>query len=260
MSKGITSWTNRIEILQKHWTNVDEIPEYRLEMIKYVVEELKLDKDKTIMDCGCGTGLLLKYLPDEYKNRYWGIDFTGEMIDYCRKEHPEYKNRFRRMDLTNMTYEDNKFFNGHSVYVTQNVIQHILLFQEALHNVFYACDGVILLCERTHQLNTCIVGYEPAYRWRFNVKDLYDVLKYYKECYGYMGDVEILGQPVSTAKREKALTIFRINRHNTIKLSKDTMTEYNNLYFYREKTIIRKAIPRLRRKQRLINFFKKIGL
>jgi len=257
MNKGITSWTNRVERLHKVWVNHNDVPEYRKEMIKYIVDELKLDKDNTIMDCGCGTGLLFKYLPDEYKDRYWGIDFTQEMIDYCRKEHPGYKNRFRRMDLTKV---DTEFFNGHSVYVTQNVIQHILLFQEALNNMFYACNDVILLCERTHQFNTYIIDYEPVYRWRFNLKDFYDILTYYKELYGYMGDVEILGQSTSTSKRKKALTIFRVNRYNELKLSKEIMREYDSKYFTRETTSINLEIHGLSIKQKIINFFKKIGL
>ena len=255
--EGITSWTDRSKFLNDCWTEPASIPEYRLKMIQAIIEELDKDKENTLMDCGCGTGLLFSYLPDEYKDRYYGVDFTQEMIDHCKKEYPNNAHRFRRMDLTILDNNEDGYFTGHSIYVTQNVMQHILLFQEALYNMFYSCDGVILICERTHALNTCIVGYEPAYRWRFNLKDFYDILTFYARYYGYHGDVEILGQPTSTAKREKALTIFRVYRHIPVILSHEILDKYNEDYFTRDRTVIRKWKPRLSKKQKIINSIKK---
>jgi len=258
MSEGKTSWTNRIKIVNDYWTNPKEIPEYRVKMLEAIIEELNKNKENTLMDCGCGTGLLFEYLPDKYKDRYYGVDFTQEMIDYCKNQYPDYEDRFKRMDLTKINNEDRQFFDAHAIYVTQNVMQHILLFQEALDNIFYSATNVIILCERTHELNTCIVGYEPAYRWRFNLKDFYDILNFYKTIYDYAGDIEILGQPKTTDDIEKAVTMFRVYRYIPLKLSSDILKEYNDKYFNRVKTVIRKRLPPLSRKQRIINFIKKV--
>ena len=90
MKDGITDWTNRAKLVNDYWTAPKDIPEYRVQMLKLIVEELEMNPTATIMDCGCGTGLTFKYLPDEYKDRYYGVDFTQEMVDYCKENYPEY--------------------------------------------------------------------------------------------------------------------------------------------------------------------------
>jgi len=255
MNEGITSWTNRSGIVHEYWVEPENIPEYRERMIEEIICELDKDKSNTVMDCGCGTGLLFKYLPDEYKDRYYGVDFTQEMIDFCHEHYPEHKDRFRRMDLTKVSMIDHSYFDGHAVYVSQNVIQHILLFQEALDTIFYGAKSMVLLCERTHFLASCIVGYEPAFRWRYNVQDFYEVLLHFAEKYAYLGPVEILGHPITTNNREKAVTMFRVYREIPGELSPSMVEEYREKYLIRERTVIRKWKPRPTKWQRVKQLF-----
>ena len=256
MNKGITKWTNRSDKLNDYWIAPDSLPEYRTRMIEEIILELDKDKSFTVMDCGCGTGLLFKYLPDKYKNRYYGVDFTQDMIDFCKKEYPEYADRFKQLDLTDIKCEDMEFFNGHNVYATQNVIQHILLFQEALDNIFYACNGTIIMCERTHFLTTCIVYYEPVLRWRFNVQDFYDILTHFAKQYDYQSEVEIIEQPLSHHNREKAVTMFRVRRNDNWKVTHDELEHYITDFFIREKTVIRKWLPRKTKRERIKEYIK----
>ena len=258
MKEGITNWTNRSEIVHGHWTEPEEIPEYRVRMIEEIIRELDKNKAHTIMDCGCGTGLLFKYLPDEYKDRYYGVDFTQEMIEFCHEHYPEHKDRFRRLDLTNPAMIDYDYFHGHAIYVSQNVIQHILLFQEALDNIFYGAESMVLLCERTHFLASCIVGYEPAFRWRYNVQDFYEILQHFKEKYAYLGPVEILGHPITTNNREKAVTMFRVYREISGELTPDELKEYREKYLIRKRTIIREWKPQPTKWQRVKRFLRSI--
>lgn len=255
---GITSWTNKSKFVHGVWTTPEDIPEYRVRMIQLIVEELDKDHKATIMDCGCGTGLIYKYLPDEYKSRYYGADFTQEMIDYCKEEYPESAERFMRVDLTSMSLEEFNFFMGKNVYVTQNVIQHILPFQMAMKNII-ACADTIIMCERTHDLPTCLAGYEPAYRWRFNLRDFFDLLMFFTRENEYKGDVEIMGQPLTTENLAKAVTIFRARKHVEWLISPDEVDFYVDEYFGRKKMIIREYIPKPRKRDRIIKFFKSLN-
>jgi len=172
-------------------------------MMQRITEVLAVNPDYTLLDCGCGTGLIYEQLPEPYKDRYTGFDFTQDAVDLCQKTHPE--GTFYRGNLL-----DPDSFKGGDLMITQNVIQHTLLWQEAIRNIYSKQPQVILMCERTQQQPTEIAGYSPALRWRFNVDDLRKVLEFYG------GDeytpVEILGHPRTTKNEVNLLTIYRTRR------------------------------------------------
>lgn len=226
-----TNWSKKVEYLQSIWTHSEKIPEYREVMINQISDLMKRNNDYNILDCGCGTGLMYKYLPDEYKDRYYGIDFTYEMIEYCKKNYPEHSDNFKVVDLTKGIKLMELKVADNNIVVTQNVLQHILLFQEALDNIFYIANDVVLLCERTHLKPSMIVSYEPAIRWRFNIKDMYDILTHFKNKYGYNGLVEIISQPKTTFNEENKVTIFKVERRN---LTSIDFEKYREKYFVRE--------------------------
>lgn len=195
-----------MDYLHNLWTRFQEpevIPEYRRWMMQHITEVLTYNPDYTLLDCGCGTGLIYEQLPKEHKPRYAGFDFTQDAVDFCRDKHPEAT--FYRANLL-----DPESFTGVDLMVTQNVIQHILLWQEAIRNIYSKKPKVILMCERTQLKPTDIAGYSPAVRWRFNIDDYRKVLEFYG------GDeytpVEILGHPKSTKNELNMLTIYRTRR------------------------------------------------
>jgi SAM-dependent methyltransferase len=244
-----------VKVLNNKWINRNGISEYRQEMIKYIIDILDRNNNYTVLDCGCGSGLVLNYLPEEYKHRYYGIDFTPEMIEYCKTNYPEYKDHFMRVDLTGLNNEALDFMSDKALLITQNVLQHILLFQEALDNMFFSSGVALLLCERTHYKPTLIAGYDPAYRWIFNLKDFYDILSYYAERYCYDGCVEILSQPKTTFDEKNMVTIFKIERN--IKTYSD-IEYYNERYFKRYPLYNTKKKQKLTYHQRGINKIKSV--
>lgn len=223
--KGETFWTNRSKQVHGYWTKPETIPEYRKMIISLIGEELKIKPEYTICDCGSGTGLLYEYLPKRYHYNYSGIDFTQEMVDFCREKYPENAEKFNRVDLTLPSNEECTYLEK-DILVTQNVIQHILLFQEALDNIFASARHCVILCERTQQMHTGIAGYDFAYRWRFNVKDFYDILTHFAKKYGYRGEVEIIGQPKTTDNIENAVTVYRVYRDVDRVVDKDQYVKY----------------------------------
>jgi len=253
-----TDWSTRPTEIEQYWLNNPELPEYRHQMLMLIEEELRNNPKSTIMDCGCGTGLIFEYLADEFKDRYYGCDFTYEMVEYCKEKYPKHADRFMRVDLTSMSLDEFTFFMGKNIYVTQNVIQHILMHQRAIESIA-ECADTIIMCERTHDLHTCLAGYEPAYRWRFNLKDFYDMLTFFTNEMQYLGDVEIMGQPLTTDKLEKAVTIFRVRRHEPWIVTEDMMMSYNEEYFIRKKMMVKEYIPKPRKRDRIIKFFKSLN-
>jgi len=196
-----------MEYLHNLWTSFQGrgvIPEYRKYMTMHINDVLIHNPDYTLVDCGCGTGLIYEHLPyEDYRSRYTGFDFTQDAVDYCLEKYPE--GTFYRGDLL-----DPESFKRGDLMVTQNVIQHILLWQEAIRNIYSKKPEVILMCERTQTQPTEIAGYDPAVRWRFNIDDYRKVLEFYG------GDdytpVEILVHPRTTKNELDMLTIYRTRR------------------------------------------------
>lgn len=206
--KPETFWTGRPNELNEMWTDREELAEYRKVMLGLIESELEINPGITVTDCGAGTGLVYRYLEEEFRPRYRGFDFTSDMVEFCKESFPEAQAQFNQVDLTTPNLRK---IRG-DLLITQNVIQHILMWQEAIGNIMRNAKHGVIFCERTHKGQTLIAGYEPAYRWRFNIKDLYDVLEYYRLKYNYQGRVEILGHPLTTFDEPDMLTVFRVYR------------------------------------------------
>ena len=198
-----TPWTGRATFLENVWKQLDKMPQYRNHMRNNIVDVLRGYPDYQILDCGCGTGLTYESLPPEYRHRYTGLDFTQDMVDYCREKHPGGK--FIQADLL-----DHGSYTGADLMITQNVLQHILLWQEAMRGIYAKEPQVIIMCERTHSKPSMIFGYSPAVRWVFNVDDYRKAMEYYgRDKYT---PVEILGHPRNTKNQPDMLTIYRTRR------------------------------------------------
>lgn len=66
------------------------------------------DKDKSIIDFGCGTGRHLFELKSRGYDDIFGIDFSGSHIQSCKDGHPECANLFEQADCRDFSPK-NKF-------------------------------------------------------------------------------------------------------------------------------------------------------
>jgi len=208
ISKGFivkkTSWSKegKVEYLDRIWTQPEEIPEYRRMMIEEITKILNNHRTFTLLDAGCGTGLLYHYLPEMFKENYVGIDFTPEMVEYCREKYPYGK--FENVDI-----KYSKLVPYADIIVTQNVIQHNDYWQIVLANLINKARYAVIFCERTHDEHTVKVGEDPT-RWRFNYEDFKDLMEFLGK--GLFDNPEIIGHPKSTEGLEQALTIFMMKK------------------------------------------------
>lgn len=172
-------------------------------MIQELTEMLAKNPDWRLFDAGCGTGLVFNYLPDWAKERYYGMDFTPEMVEYCKKTYPEFSDRFFEGSIL-----DPDVIPISDIITTQNVVQHILLFQQAVKNLIEKTRHVLLLCERTQTEPTVIHGYDPV-RWRFREQDMFEIINFYGSKYGF--DLpKVIAHPKSTENLDNLLSVFKM--------------------------------------------------
>lgn len=201
-----TWWTDQVERLNTLWERTT-LPEYRAQMINLICKFLHGNPGWTVLDAGCGTGLTYKYLPEWAKKRYIGVDFTPEMIDFCREHYPE--GNFIEADI--MT----PYFPLSDLIITQNVIQHIILWQLAILNLIKHAEEAVLFCERTHDKPTIIFAYDPT-RWRFNAEDMLKCMKHCSDrIWGHSKNPELVAHPADTSGEPGLLGIYMMTRGGT---------------------------------------------
>lgn len=92
-------------------------PEKTNVMIKTIIEGLKLDKSKSLMDLGCGGGWILKNLKP-YADKIYGLDFSFEMLKFALTTCPG--EIFLGGDIGKLPFKPNIFDRALAYYVVLN--------------------------------------------------------------------------------------------------------------------------------------------
>jgi 2-polyprenyl-3-methyl-5-hydroxy-6-metoxy-1,4-benzoquinol methylase len=85
---------------------------------KNYLRHLPLDKNKKILDVGCGMGHFLSFLDsEEYKNNL-GIDISEENIEFCKK------NKFN-VELSDIFYWLKNTTDTYDVIIMNDIVEHL---------------------------------------------------------------------------------------------------------------------------------------
>lgn len=199
----VTHWSDRVLELRKIWL-ANGIPEYRNFMMELICQQLNAHHDWTLLDAGCGNGLVFQILPKKFRSRYTGVDFTPEMVQFCKKRFSSHKAQFRQCSLLSAKLP------AADLIITQNVIQHIPQFHLAMQNIVSKAKKSVLLCERSHQEPTVLAGENP-HRWRFNENEFASLLQQYGDAKGF-GPVKVLGRPKTTEGLKNVVSVYQMGK------------------------------------------------
>ena len=139
---------NSVENLNKMWEDFKRLETYESSEYKqlyYKLEEIikhhKIDIDnKKVVDLGCGMGIMLSILNDNYQNlKIYGYDASSVAVEIAQKQLP--KGIFKEFDIYQASSE--KF----DVLFCMEVLEHLLYPENAMKNIIGRMhkDSVLLL-------------------------------------------------------------------------------------------------------------------
>jgi len=113
-------WKNRLKFnsLEKVCTN--DVNLDILESKQFLDENLQ---GKTILEIGCGNGLLYNEICKTYKiKKYIGVDFVKEFIEFCKKKY--HGGEFIQLDISKI--KENSFKDKFDYIISKRTIQNVL--------------------------------------------------------------------------------------------------------------------------------------
>lgn len=107
------------------------------ELIAFMDKHINLSTTKSIVDVGCGTGLLLRELNKSFPEiQLAGNDFSEESIALCKQVLPT--SDFYISDIYKKDASEKKY----DVVMCSEVLEHLLYPDKALKNLFYLLKNV----------------------------------------------------------------------------------------------------------------------
>ena len=127
---------------------------YSKEWLRTILHQIDLSKVKSILDIGCGTGILYEVLQEEgYSGSYVGTDLSEDMLEVGRK-------RYKGIDLRVMDCEKLEFpSKSVDVVFMRSVLHHVPHPTQAIKEMKRVAKKTILLSEPLRNTLTSIPRY-----------------------------------------------------------------------------------------------------
>ncbi len=111
-------------------------------VIPGVINLLKIDSNSSILDIGCGQGVLAKQFP---KNEYFGIDLSSNLINIARQQDKNSKHQYAIQDATKPFSQETKYSHAAAILSLQNMENQDDAIKNVSNNVIKNGKFVIVL-------------------------------------------------------------------------------------------------------------------
>ncbi len=114
--------------LEKQFVNRKQKGEQNIVQVCECLNYLDLDSLHTVLELGCGLGVVSAFLAAEYKMKVVGTDFDLEQIELARSlNHETARLHYQVEDATHLTFQAGSF----DLVIAQNVFHHIPVWPKA---------------------------------------------------------------------------------------------------------------------------------
>lgn len=118
--------------LEKIYVNSKKRAEKNTEILEQLFTQVDLSNVRTVLEVGCGIGVVASNLSDKYQWDVTGIDLDPKQIEIAKNDNVENENlKFFEADVTELPFEDGEFDGVLSF----DVLHHIPDWDKALHEI-----------------------------------------------------------------------------------------------------------------------------
>ncbi len=122
---------------------------YSMAWLKQMVKHIPKGKHVSILDIGCGTGILYELLKNEgYDFSYTGVDLSDSMIEVGKKRYAGID--LRIMDSEKLEFEDNSY----DIVFMRSVLHHLPQPVDAVKEMQRVSKGIIIVSEPLRNILT----------------------------------------------------------------------------------------------------------
>jgi len=119
-SEQSAEWYDEMfEATSKYHVEYQDSPYYFLWSV--IVDRIRRDGLRHVLEIGCGTGQLAAYLLEQGIDSYVGVDFSAKAIEYARRNAPDGRFHVDDARASNIYAEEE-----HDVLVCTEVLEHIV--------------------------------------------------------------------------------------------------------------------------------------
>ena len=137
---AIPYWEERFSIGTEHHSNQNsQISKDFLTHISMQVDNL-FNNNNSILEIGCGTGELSKFLKEKYNKKTLGTDFSENAIKFANEHYSDNVLKFKQLDLLN-----EKFDEHYDIAVCSNVLEHFTNPYILIDKILDHCQYLVIL-------------------------------------------------------------------------------------------------------------------
>lgn len=118
--------------LEKRLVNRESHSQKNIEIAGRFFSAMELEGVGSVLEVGCGIGMVSAYLAERYGMKVNGTDYDPEQVALAKQKFPEHQNlQFQAADAANLPFGDNEFDMAFSFMV----LHHIGKWEQALEEI-----------------------------------------------------------------------------------------------------------------------------
>jgi ubiquinone/menaquinone biosynthesis C-methylase UbiE len=118
--------------LEKRLVNRESHSQKNIEIAGRFFSAMELDGIGSVLEVGCGIGMVAAHLAERYGMKVNGTDYDPEQVALAKQKFPEHQNlQFQAADAANLPFGDNEF----DMVLSFMVLHHIGKWEQALEEI-----------------------------------------------------------------------------------------------------------------------------
>jgi ubiquinone/menaquinone biosynthesis C-methylase UbiE len=118
--------------IEKRFVNRKKKADRNIKKIQHAFQYIETEKINTVLELGCGVGLVSASLAETYHFTVYGTDYDKGQIQIAEKLQPKMKHLFFQVEnAARLSFEDSRF----DLVLSQNVFHHIPNWENAVREI-----------------------------------------------------------------------------------------------------------------------------